>query len=437
MKTETYLLADRKMGSLSLGLSMFVSWFSIISYTAWPGEIVAHGPAVLAGILASPLVLWFLGWVVMPRIIGGGGMARSTECGGAIRVDAGSRPARRLTAYQLLPFRTVQLAASAIFVSIRLAWMGMIVYIASAVILGPMGRVPPWTIAVALVVSTVLYTALGFRMVVYADVVQAVIMLAGAVAVLCTVSNWWPEKWPEHWVTLQWAFDPHQRATLSTAILSGLVMGCVVKSSDQMAVQRFLAAGTVRKARGVLFVGFVVDVILTGLLVCVGLALLSHYGTNVVDSDRLFAHYVTTELSPWLRLMVVTALVVAAMSSLSSGINSVHSTLIADAGLVRWRVLVCCGIGVAVLAMSGAIGLVEGNIVERCYKIVNLLATPLGGLVLSCLFIPRVRAVGILIGAVLSIAVVVWITYFSAWTFLLAAPCGLAVHLVTAWGTRK
>ena len=135
--------------------------------------------------------------------------------------------------------------------------------------------------------------------------------------------------------------------------------------------------------------------------------------------------------------MVVTALVVAAMSSLSSGINSVHSTLIADAGIARWRVPVCCGIGVAVLAMSGAIGLVDGNIVERCYKIVNLLATPLGGLVLSCLFIPRVRAWGVLLGAVLSIAVVVYITYFSSWTFLLAAPMGLAVHLTVAFLGRK
>ena len=67
---DDFLLGGRRMGSLPVGLSLFVSWFSVISYTAIPGEIIQHGPWLWTGMLAAPVVLWFVGWRVIPRMRG-------------------------------------------------------------------------------------------------------------------------------------------------------------------------------------------------------------------------------------------------------------------------------------------------------------------------------------------------------------------------------
>jgi len=67
---DDFLLGGRRMGSLPVGLSLFVSWFSVISYTAVPGEVIKHGPWLWTGMLAAPVVLWFTGWKVIPKLRG-------------------------------------------------------------------------------------------------------------------------------------------------------------------------------------------------------------------------------------------------------------------------------------------------------------------------------------------------------------------------------
>ena len=94
-------------------------------------------------------------------------------------------------------------------------------------------------------------------------------------------------------------------------------------------------------------------------------------------------------------------------------------------------------IGLAVFTLAQLIGYVEGNIVDLCYKVVNLLATPLGGLMLCALLVPRVTRAGLMSGTAASMVAVVWVTYFSPYTFLLAAPAGLSVHVLLVLLLRR
>ena len=69
-RTETaddYLLGGRRMGSWSIGLSLFATLLSAISYLAVPGEIIRHGPMILTGIGAVPLIILVVGWLRAPR----------------------------------------------------------------------------------------------------------------------------------------------------------------------------------------------------------------------------------------------------------------------------------------------------------------------------------------------------------------------------------
>ena len=45
--TEDYMLGGRRMDSWLVGFSLFASLLSAISYLAWPGEMIKHGPTLL------------------------------------------------------------------------------------------------------------------------------------------------------------------------------------------------------------------------------------------------------------------------------------------------------------------------------------------------------------------------------------------------------
>ena len=56
--TDDYLLGGRKMAPLSVGLSLFATLLSTLSYLSAPGEMIRHGPIILLGTLAPlPLVI--------------------------------------------------------------------------------------------------------------------------------------------------------------------------------------------------------------------------------------------------------------------------------------------------------------------------------------------------------------------------------------------
>ena len=452
---DDFLLGGRRMRSLPVALSLFVSWFSIISYTAIPGELIQHGPMIWSGLLAAPLGLWFVGWKVIPQIQAYGEPTSFFRWVGVPTV---------VSAYQMVQVHfgqpTARLA-STLFLLMRIAWMAMIVHIASAVIVAPIVAVGPWLVAVVLIGVTVAYSLGGFKAVVLTDCIQAAIMFGGAIAIVCLFGGVsWPTEWPTSWPAPSLA-SPWERAGVFPAMLGAFCLGVCVKTGDQMNVQRFLSVPNIRASRRVLLLGFGFDVLLTGLLALVGLSLLAAHGA-VPDADKVLPRLVASGLPVGISGLVVAALLAAAMSSISSGLNACVSTVAVDwqkcggtdddsgftparqmyrlsyfAADNRLAVSATVVLGIIVFILSQVIGHVQGNLIELCYKVVNLLVTPLGGLVLTALFLPRAKVVAVWIGCFACLAVVVYVTYFSGITFLLASPMGLAVQLSISFFGRK
>ena len=67
--TEDFLLGGRQMPSWSIGLSLFATVLSTISFLAWPGEIIRHGPAILCQLIAYPIAFVVVGWFLIPLIM--------------------------------------------------------------------------------------------------------------------------------------------------------------------------------------------------------------------------------------------------------------------------------------------------------------------------------------------------------------------------------
>ncbi|MFM8290108.1 MAG: sodium:solute symporter family transporter, partial [Planctomycetia bacterium] len=71
-RTETvddYLLGGRRMSPFMIGVSLFATITSTLSYLAVPGEIVKNGPMILAQGAAFPLIWVVVGWWLIPAIM--------------------------------------------------------------------------------------------------------------------------------------------------------------------------------------------------------------------------------------------------------------------------------------------------------------------------------------------------------------------------------
>ena len=66
---DEYLLGGRTMRPLGVGLSLFASLLSTITYLSLPGEMIRHGPMMLSMVFAFPLVAYVVGWFMIPFIM--------------------------------------------------------------------------------------------------------------------------------------------------------------------------------------------------------------------------------------------------------------------------------------------------------------------------------------------------------------------------------
>jgi SSS family solute:Na+ symporter len=375
---------------------------------------------------------------------------------------------RVTSAYEILESRlglSVRLLGSCFFLTLRLFWMSLVIYATADTVLVPiMGldrSAVPW-ICVALGLVTVMYTSAGgLRAVVLTDVIQTLILFGGAAAALILitvklggVNQWWPDRWPEHWQAPVFWYDSNVRFTFVGAVLSAFAWWVCTTGSDQMAIQRYLATRDAAAARRVLNTTLLANVLLWPFLAAVGLALLAYFqarpdlvpaGSTVLDSaDRLLPLYIVHGLPRGVSGLIVAGLLAAAMSSLSSGLNSACSVVTTDfidrlrkrplteEEHVRLARYVSLLIGVVVVALGTLVGQVEGNLLELCFKIANLLTAPLFLLFFLAMFVPWATSFGTYVGAICSVAVAVAIGYYQVLglTFVWMIPASFVAGAV-------
>lgn len=198
-------------------------------------------------------------------------------------------------------------------------------------------------------------------------------------------------------------------------------------------------------------------VIVTLLLSLLGLGLLAWFqihpemlgeGQTVEQhGDQLFPRFIVAGLPAGVSGLVVAGLLAAAMSSLSSGLSSSCAVITVDlidrftsrqangAAEVRRARLVSLSLGLVVVLLSTVVGMIQGNVLELAFKVVNLLVAPLFGLFYMALFVRWATSFGTLVGAGFGLATVVAVNYWTELTgqpgisFLWSTPLGLFIQI--------
>jgi SSS family solute:Na+ symporter len=453
---DDYLLGGRKMNPTAIGISLFATLMSTLSYLTYPGEMIQHGPVIFTGILAFPLVYYVVGWWLIPRFM---------------KMNVTS-------AYEILEKKlglSVRMLAIFMFLSLRLLWMATIIYVTVDVALYSVIQFDrsyvPW-IGALLTVVTIFYTSMGgLKAVVVTDVIQSFIFLGGAllsIVVVCfhlgSFTAIFPAGWPGHWDTLRLGFDPLERTTLGNAVLVLFVWYVCTSGSDQMAVQRYLSTKDIHTARKSFRISLYSNIIAYILLAFVGLAMLAFFTSNEnflltgkslnEQADTLFPRFIMIGLPPGVSGLVIAGLLAAAMSSMSSGLNSV-SSVIAEDIIKRFRKKASSVpdplkqvkklsylTGAIVMALSFFVGEVPGNLLDVIMKVVNLFVAPLFVLFFMALFVPFATGRATFWAGMISVAVAIAVAFWGAfgitvlWIMPVSLVAGIVAGIVLSYADR-
>jgi SSS family solute:Na+ symporter len=319
--SEDYFLASRNIGWFAIGASLFVSNISTEHFIGLAGSGATSGLAVGHFEWLACLILLLLGWVFVPFYL---------------RSNVFTMP-------EFLERRFNRNCAT------YLASISVIAYIftkisvhlyAAAIVLERVVGWSPMTAAIILVVATGIYTiAGGLAAVIYTDLVQTLILLAGAIALtfigLDKIGGFAGLR--AH-VPVDY-FHMIKPATDGEFPWTGIFFGAPILGiwywcTDQVIVQRVLSAKDEAHAKaGTIFAGFL-KILPVFVLVLPGLIAFALYpdmfhsvGGKVTNGDIAYPMLIVNLLPTGLVGLMIAALLAALMGAMSSVFNS-SSTMV-------------------------------------------------------------------------------------------------------------
>lgn len=319
--------------------------------------------------------------------------------------------------------------------------------------------------------ATLVYTLLGgMTAVIWTDVVQLVVYLGGSLFTAAILLNTIPGGWHEvmeasanagklRFVDL--SLDLSRSYTLWSGIIGGLFITAATHGADQLFVQRYLCSRSLADARRALVASGIVVFVQFTLFLVIGLMLWVYYTEHApsaldaitiggrIQTDRVLPTFMMSHLPVGLKGLMVAAIVAAAMSTLSSSLNSSAASTVGDFYLPgtrgtrsdqhylrvsRWATIVWAAVQVLVAFM--AIGL-SRRVVDEVLGIQSFT----GGLVLGALSLALLttRAVaaapiaGVVCGAAILLFVRVTTDISWQWYALIGTLSTYGVGVAVTW----
>jgi solute:Na+ symporter, SSS family len=262
------------------------------------------------------------------------------------------------TAYELMRRRfgeRIRKLTASIFLVTRALAEGVRVFAISLVISIVLGTGELTSIAL-ITVLTLFYTFEGgMTAVIWTDVVQMTLYVAGAILSFFVILGHIPGGW-DHVAAVAGAahkftvFDFRFAPTLeffsrSYTFWAGIAGGCFLTTAshgtDQLMVQRLLSAKNERQSRAALFASWVVILIQFTLFLLIGVLLYVYNGDRGIPTpakpDEIYPSFVWKYMPVGVAGLIIAAILAAAMANLSAALNSLASTTVVDFLRVRRR----------------------------------------------------------------------------------------------------
>jgi len=369
-----------------------------------------------------------------------------------------------LTAYELLKRRfgvPAKNFAASLFLVMRALAEGVRVFAASIVLSAVLSASLPglphlwlWSIVIVGLLTLVYTFEGGIRAVIWTDLVQLIIYIAGSLLAAYELQRLMPGGWSEiarqaaaanKFQVFSFTWDFNVPFTFWAGLLGGTCLTMASHGTDQLLVQRLLTCRNKRDSqKALVFSGFVV-LFQFALFLLIGIMLFAYYRVYplpapLATNDEIFPAFIVTRLPHGLSGLVIAAIFAAAMSNLSGSLNSLSSTTVLDLykplinpgateehllKLSRW---LTAGWGI-VLIVIATMARGWGSVFTAGLTIASLVYGPMLGAFLLGVLTRRTTQRGVMAGMALSLVSMVFINFATsiAWTWYVLMGTAICV----------
>ncbi len=255
------------------------------------------------------------------------------------------------TAYELMQRRfgpRIRKLTAGTFLILRALAEGVRVF-AISIVIGIILGTGEIASIILIVCLTLFYTFEGgMTAVIWTDVVQMFLYVSGAIVSLFVILHKIPGGWQHVYSVVEpigklkifdFRFSPDAQFfsrpySFWGGVLGGAFLTTASHGTEQLMVQRLLAAKSMRESRLALFASWFVIFFQFTLFLVIGTILYVYYKEGQLKppspSDRIYPDFIWHNLPPGVAGLVIAAILAAAMSNLSAALNSLASTTIMD-----------------------------------------------------------------------------------------------------------
>ena len=438
-----FTAADGAMPMWVVGMSIFATFVSSISFLGLPGGSYTGNWNQLVFSLTIPFATWLAAKVFIPLY----------------------RSLKSVSAYHYLELKFGYWASAYVaicYLLTQFARIGSILLLLAI----PINTMFGWdvaTIIIATGVLTMLYSVLGgIAAVMWVDAIQGIILIVGALVCALLLTFGMPQG-PSQLFAIAAEYDKFSLGSFSLALneptfwvvfVYGLLPNMQNYGIDQNYVQRYMTAKSTAEAVKSTLFGALLYIPVSLIFVYIGTALFAYYTAQPgllpegVTGDNVFPYFIVHGLPTGVTGLVIAALFSAGMSTISTSINSSATIILTDFYKRGFKGRDGRKREMAVLYLSsfivGALGVVIGlmmmhieGVLDAWWKLASIFSGGMLGLLLLGLVCHTVRRSHAVVAVVVGLAVIAWMSLWAPLHTYLTIVLGTAAIFLTGFILTK
>lgn len=413
-----YLVGGRQMSVIPVSLSLIASFISGISLLGTPTEIYVYGVQymyIIGGVISMGFIMMHIYLPVFHNL-------------------------QLTSTYQYLQTRfdkRMRLFGSVLFTIATMAWLPIVIYV-PALAFNQVTGVNVHLITPLVCIICIFYTCVGgLKAVVWTDVIQTVMMFGAMMLIivkgtydvggLSVVVDRASES--GRFEAPDFRFDMTTRHNVYSCVIGGVIYWLKTNAVSQNMIQRYLSLPTMKDAKRALWTFIVGTLFLLGLCCYSGLLIYAKYHdcdpltTKLAKAkDQLLPLLVMDTLGdyPGLPGLFVAGVFSAALSSLSTGLNSMSAVVLEDffkpfldrpLSEKTTAIIMRSVVGVFGAICVGLVLVVEklGSVLQLSMSLGSVSNGPLLGIFTLGVLIPWATGTGAIIGGSVGLGIMSWI----------------------------
>jgi solute:Na+ symporter, SSS family len=417
--SDQFTSGGGKLPSWVVGMSIFATFVSSISFLALPGKAYVSNWNALVFSFAIPIAAIMAVKFFVPLYRGLGS----------------------ISAYNYLEVRFgtwARIYASVCYILTQMMRTGAILLLLAL----PLNALFGWNIKTIIIITGIAVTAYsmlgGIQAVVWTDAVQGIVLIVGALTCAIVLTFSMPEG-PGQVFEIAAASNKFSlgsfgaslsESTFWVVLIYGLFINLQNYGIDQNFVQRYMTTSSLKKAKSSALFGALLYLPVSLIFFYIGTALFSYYTAQpdllpaelkeAGAGDKVFPHFIVNGLPVGITGLLIAAIFAAGMSTVSTSVNSTATIILSDyyrryfknaTEKSAMKVLYISSVIFGALGIIIALSLVGvESVLDAWWSLASIFSGGMLGLFLLAFLSKSVRNIDAAVGVIVGALVIIWMS---------------------------